>query len=338
VKILSGDPNWRNLTALDYHFLTQPLPNVIGWYVYHLPSWMHQAMVAGTFVIELAVPFLIFAPRRLRFLAAGLFTLLHLQIFITGNYNFFNLLAIVLCILLFDDAVLRRLPARLRQFLTPSTAAHPRRVPYWIAIAIAVVLIVLSSFQLAELFGVPTPGAIAELGQLLSPLRVVNTYGPFAVMTTTRPEIVVEGSNDGVMWVEYQFKYKPGDVRRAPPLVEPHQPRLDWQMWFAALGANTTDPNSLLPELRNGSSAQVYSQNYGADVWFLNFAVRLLEGSPQVLALMDTNPFPNAPPKFIRARLYEYHFTDLGAPFSSGDWWTRTELGTYLPAFSLGGE
>ncbi|HZQ09869.1 MAG TPA: lipase maturation factor family protein [Anaerolineae bacterium] len=336
VKLLSGDPNWRNLTALDYHFMTQPLPNIVGWYVYHLPSVVHQFMVAATFFIELVVPFFIFAPRRLRFIAAALMVVLHLQIFLTGNYNFFNLLTIALCILLLDDITLRaHLPARVLALIEPR-ARSPLRLMYGIANAVAVVLFVLSGFQLFALFGFPTPGVVEIAAELIAPLRVVNTYGPFAVMTTTRPEIVIEGSNDGQNWVEYEFKYKPGDVRRPPPWVEPHQPRLDWQMWFAALGVGTSDPRALLPELRTNPALMFYLESQGVNAWFVNFLVRLLQGSPQVLGLMEKNPFPTAPPRYVRARLYDYRFTDLNAPFTTGEWWARDLRGTYFPQLSLG--
>ena len=133
-------------------------------------------------------------------------------------------------------------------------------------------------------------------------------------MTTTRPEIVVEGSNDGREWLEYEFKYKPGDVKRAPPVVAPHQPRLDWQMWFAALGDYRNNP------------------------WFVNFMVRLLEGSPEVLALLAKNPFPNAPPRYIRAARYDYHFTGPAARRAEGAWWRRTFMGLYFPVASLRGK
>jgi hypothetical protein len=145
----------------------------------------------------------------------------------------------------------------------------------------------------------------------LSPLRTFNSYGLFAVMTTTRPEIIIEGSDDGVHWLPYEFKYKPGDVRRRPRFVEPHQPRLDWQMWFAALS------------------------DYRRNPWLVNFCVRLLQGSPSVLALLEHNPFPNVPPRFIRAVEYDYHFTDFAARRKTGAWWRRQRVGEYLPPISL---
>lgn len=336
VKILSGDPTWRNLTALEFHFETQPLPNVIGFYADHLPAVVLQGMVAATFFIELVVPFLIFAPRRLRFAAAGVIALLQLQIFLTGNYNFFNLLTMALCILLLDDGLLDvRLPERMVKYFTPRAGGAPRPITRWIANAVAVFLFVLSGFQFLALFRMPTPGIVETAQEMVAPLGIVNVYGPFAVMTTTRPEIVIEGSNDGENWREYAFKFKPGDTRRAPPWVEPHQPRLDWQMWFAALGVRTSDPQSLLPELRANAAMDFYLQNYGVDAWFINFMVRLLQGSPAVLALMDENPFPDAPPRFVRARLYMYRFADADAPLRTGEWWVREERGMYLPALTL---
>jgi hypothetical protein len=145
----------------------------------------------------------------------------------------------------------------------------------------------------------------------LGPFRSINNYGLFAVMTTTRPEIIIEGSNDGVTWQPYEFKYKPGATNRRPGFVEPHQPRLDWQMWFAALG------------------------NYRQNPWFVAFCVRLLQGSPAVLDLLRKNPFPGAPPRYLRAMVYEYHFTNPAARHKSGDWWRRELKGEYLPVISL---
>lgn len=337
VKILSGDPTWRTFTALDYHFETQPLPNVVGFFVHHLPGSVHQVMVAATFFVELIVPFLIFAPRRLRFAAAGLIALLQVQIFVTGNYNFFNLLTLALGILLFDDAALRG--AQTGEMPPPGESVPVKHTRMrWIAYGVAALIFAVSVFQILALFRVPPPGIIRLAESAIEPLRVVNVYGPFAVMTTARPEIVIEGSNDGETWLPYEFRYKPGTLRRAPPWVEPHQPRLDWQMWFAALYARTSDPRALLPSLRSNPSVLFYMQNYGADAWFVNFLARLLEGSAPVLALLDRNPFPQAPPRFVRARLYNYRFAELDAPWTRGNWWVRDERGLYFPALTLGTE
>jgi len=311
VKLLSGDPTWRNLTALEFHYETQPLPTVIGWYVYQLPAWFHRVSVLLMFFIELVVPFLFFVPRprRLRFFAATATLLLQLLIFLTGNFGFFNLLTMVLCLFLFDDASLHRvLPRRLIQKISQtsaqqkeSSASHP------IVIMLAVVIIFISGFQLFGIFSgyVPSPVRIVLNG--VAPFHIVNTYGLFAVITTTRPEIIIEGSNDGQTWLAYEFKYKPGAVQRPPLQVAPHQPRLDWQMWFAALDDNSSQP------------------------WFENFMLRLQKGSPEVLALLEHNPFPNAPPRYVRAWLYKYNFTDFTTLNAEGTWWRRERIGLYFP-------
>jgi hypothetical protein len=171
----------------------------------------------------------------------------------------------------------------------------------------------MSFIQFSSMFRlpIPWPRPLPAVYNWVSPFRSFSSYGLFAVMTTTRPEIIVEGSNDGLTWKAYEFKYKPGDLKRRPRFVEPHQPRLDWQMWFAALG------------------------DYRQNRWFVNFCVRLLEGSPDVLALLARNPFPNAPPKFLRAQVYEYHFTDFPTRRKTGQWWRREFKGDYIPVISL---
>ncbi len=318
VKLLSGDPTWRNLTALTFHYETQPLPTWIGWYAHQLPVWFQKTSTALMFGTELAVPFLIFAPRRPRFL--GCAALIALQIFIalTGNYCFFNLLTMVLCLTLVDDCFLRRfVPKKLEGLFccpklseTCSSFALARRI---LNLFVALVLLGSSVMQFTSMFRlrIPWPTPIIAAHEWLSPFRTFSSYGLFAVMTTSRPEIIVEGSNDGITWFEYEFKYKPGDLKRRPKFVAPHQPRLDWQMWFAALG------------------------NYQQNPWFVNFCLRLLQGSPEVVALMERNPFPNGPPRYIRAVVYEYHFTDFATRRKTGAWWRRERIGEYLPAISL---
>ena len=188
-----------------------------------------------------------------------------------------------------------------------------RKVPLLVTVPLLAIVLAISSVQLLAMFRAPIPARhpVVSVYRWLAPFRTFNAYGLFQVMTTTRPEIVIEGSNDGVNWRAYEFRYKPGDVKRRPRFVEPHQPRLDWQMWFTALG----DRNP----------------------WFANFCLRLLQGSPDVLALMDHNPFPDAPPRYIRAVLYEYHFTDLETRRKTGDWWRRELKGIYLPPVSFQG-
>jgi lipase maturation factor 1 len=280
---------------------------VFGWYFHHLPADFQKASAVFMFFVELVVPFLMFAPRRIRFFAGAMTLALQAIIFLTGNYTFFNLLAVALCLSLYDDA-------HLRQFTRPKPITR-RALPgsFQRAVTVMLVLFIMlaSCLQLMEIFSLRIPRPVASALSFIAPFGIVNTYGLFAVMTTSRSEIIVEGSNDAQTWLEYGFKYKPGDLKRAPRWVQPHQPRLDWQMWFAALGS------------------------YQGQPWFVNFMVRLLEGSPEVLALMATNPFPHSPPQYVRARLYDYKFTSLAEPRSTGNWWRRESRGEYFPVVSL---
>ena len=311
VKLASHDPNWRNLTALTFHYQTQPLPTWIGWYASQLPLWFQKFSCAAMFSIELGAPFLIFLPRRIRLLGASAIAFLQILILLTGNYTFFNWLTLALCVLLLDDFVLKRFfPGR---FTQPAT--HNTRSPWLLAITIplAIVYSSVSFLDIIVIFEVRSPSlyTVASLAGWLEPFRSINNYGLFAVMTTERHEIIVQGSNDGINWSDYEFRYKPGDVTRRPLFIAPFQPRLDWQMWFAALG------------------------NYQDSQWFQNFCVRLLQGSPQVLALLKHNPFPGKPPRYVRAELYNYEFTRFGESHSDHAWWKRQLIGEYLPPISL---
>ena len=322
VKLLSGDPTWRNLTALTFHYQTQPLPTWIAWYAQQLPLWFQKASCAGMFAIELGAPFLIFAPRRLRFFGGGAIAFLQILILLTGNYTFFNMLMLALCLLLLDDFALLKFargapgtaPARLendtRRAETVLGAPARCRWPRAITVPLAVVVTAIYLLQVTLLFGARPvwflPVAVAD--SWLEPLRTFNSYGLFAVMTTERREIIVEGSDDGVKWLPYEFKYKPGDANRRPAFAAPHQPRLDWQMWFAALG------------------------DYQQNPWFVSFCIRLLQGSPDVLGLLEKNPFPDHPPRYLRAGFYDYRFTDFAERRA---WWKRERIGEYLPVISL---
>ncbi|HEY6291765.1 MAG TPA: lipase maturation factor family protein [Terriglobia bacterium] len=315
VKLLSGDPNWRNLTALDYHYWTQPIPTPLAWYAAQLPPWFQKMSVVGVFIFEIGVPFLVLAPRRLR--RAGAFLIIGFQLLIafTGNYAFFNLLTIVLCLLLLDDALWGRwLPKQLVERISPERpAGRLAPVARRVRTALAVMILLISGTEMLTDFGLggDVPGFVHEFVEWQAPFDFANSYGLFAVMTTRRLEIVVEGSNDGLTWRPYEFKYKPGELARRPPWVAPYQPRLDWQMWFAALGS--------------------YQQNR----WFVNLMIRLLEGAPEVTALLEKNPFPNAPPHYIRALGFDYHFTDFAERRATGDWWRRDQKGYYFPVAAL---
>ena len=312
VKLLSGDPNWWNLSALSYHFLTQPLPTPLAWYAAQLPPRVLKFATGATFFVELVLPFLIFCPRRLRFFAAFGILLLQSCILITGNYNWFNLQTMLLCLPLFDDAALRKiLPRRLIRLL-PVRAEHnaPRRPVTVIVSALALLIVFCSLVQMDERFGGDPPAVAQAVDRLIEPLHIVSSYGLFAVMTTERDEIVIEGSDDGVEWREYEFRYKPGDVARRPRWNIPHQPRLDWQMWFAALD----DPRRL--------------------PWFSHFLQRLLENEPAVTALLEKNPFPDKPPRYVRAQFYDYTYAGSEEK-AKGLWWDRRPLGLYFPAVQL---
>ena len=310
-KLLSGDPTWRDFTALKYHFWTQPLPTPLAWYAAELPDWLLIGATAATLLVELGIVFLIFLPRRPRAVAACCIALFQALIVLTGNYNFFNLLSIAMCVLLLDDASLRRfLPQRLVTRVR-NRAPQPGRAATVIATALALVIVPVGLNRICLSLtgsGLPVAGA---LEQLVSPLMIVNPYGLFAVMTTSRPEIVIEGSADGQVWREYVFRFKPGPLARRARWSIPHQPRLDWQMWFAALGDRTDNP------------------------WFESLMRRLLEGSPPVLALFETDPFPDRPPKYVRALLYDYRFADSSIRAATGQWWVRQLAGLYFPQVSL---
>jgi hypothetical protein len=303
-KLQSGDRTWRELTALKHYYETAPLPTRGGWYAHHLPERIQKLSTAATLGVETVVPWFTLGPRRLRQLAFALFSLLQLGISVTGNYGFFNVQSLVLGLWLLDDKALSR--------VLPLKAAQPARPrPLWSTLARGVTVAPLLALGAGELLNrfertQGRPRALEKLSAWARPLRSVNSYGLFSVMTVARPELSIEGSEDGQHWSEYGFRYKVDQPDRAPRQVAPHQPRLDWQMWFAALGA----PSS----------------------WFMSLLVRLLEGSPEVLALLAHNPFPEHPPRFIRASLYDYRMTDLATRRRTGQWWERELLGLYVPA------
>jgi hypothetical protein len=300
VKLLSGDPTWSGLSALSVHYQTQPIPTPVAWYAHQLPEWAQRASTGMVLFIELVIPCLVLGPRRVRLFAAPFLITLQILIMVTGNYAFFNWLTLALCLFLFDDWKLPRwLPRRV--------TALPKIGFTRLAWAVSGVIAVLSLSLLWQAFTGSPPGVTRPIVSNLAPFGLASNYGLFAVMTTMRAEIVLEGSNDGVTWQEYEFRYKPGRLDRRPPWVAPHQPRLDWQMWFAALGTYQQSP------------------------WLVNLVYRLLQGSPPVVGLLEKNPFLAAPPKYIRAQIYEYRFTTWG----SKDWWSRRLMSPYLPPVSL---
>lgn len=302
VKLLSGCPSWRSCSAMKVHYETQPIPNRLAYFVHHQPEWVGRASVIVTFFIEMAIPFLIFGTDGMRVAAFWILVVLQVTIFLTGNYAFFNILSVALCIPLLPNSSLSWL-------MEMTLPLEPHGVLSFLLEGIGIVLFVLNILEFIALF--ERTRWVSRFLSKLSHYYIVNSYGLFAWMTTTRDEIVVDGSVDGETWKTYEFKWKPGDLSVAPKQVAPYHPRLDWQMWFAALGT--------------------YRSNY----WFIDFLKRLLEGSPEVIRLLKNNPFPQRPPKFIRSLLYQYHFSDPETRRKTGQWWTRTYKGYYTPPFTL---
>ena len=339
VKLLSGDPEWRNFTAMDEYYQNGPLPTWIGWYVEHLPHWFHAASVAATLGMELAVVWMLFLTRRARLICFFIVTPWEIGVILTANYTFLNYLVLALGFLLLDDRSVRwLLPARLRAALPepPEQEDAPRRteslsilessddveelnpIPVrggakvfgaarlaatavmlsWIAYATSVEMIRLPWPDLP----LPTEPVVA-----LEPLRIANQYGLFAVMTRGRYEIEFQGSNDGENWTPYLFLYKPQSLDKAPGIYAPYQPRFEWNLWFASLG--NWQQNNLVPLTEE----------------------RLLENDPDVLALFRGNPFRQAPPRLVRAVLWQYWFTSIEEKRRSGNWWKRNLMGLYAP-------
>ncbi|MEW5850731.1 MAG: lipase maturation factor family protein [Myxococcota bacterium] len=307
VKLRSGDRSWRRLTALEHHYETQPLPPWTAWFAHQAPRSLHKTATATTFIQELVAPLGMLGPRPFR-RAAGVSTVgLQALISATGNYGFFNALTAALTLPLLDDACFpRALAARAkpRKPRRHSLLAGGARVAANAFFLLSgVVPLALTVSERAS-----TRRSMGRVLDLLAPLHLANPYGLFAVMTTRRPEVILEGSGDGETWRPYELKWKPGDVHQRPRFVTPlHMPRLDWLMWFAAL-----DP----------------IRGYR---WVTNLMTRLLEGSPPVLRLFGHNPFPGRPPRLMRASLYDYRFTNRYQRRHEGAWWEREELGPYLP-------
>lgn len=331
VKLASRDESWWDLSALTYHYWTTCLPTWTCWYMDKLPLWAHKTSCFIMFAIELVAPFGLLLPRRSRLIAAASLLLLMAVIAATGNYGFFDLLAAVLCVLAIDDRTWSRLAARLRARRMPDTAGivapvRDRPTRFFHALAAPVLLAALALTwvpfgrvvaQVQAVCGVqqprvPQPAWLAGVYERVAPFRSINGYGLFASMTRQRDEIVLEGSDDGVNWRAYAFTWKPGDVNRRPRFCTPHMPRLDWQMWFAALGEIRSQP------------------------WLVNTMVRLLEGEPAVLRLLASNPFPDRPPRQVRALAYGYRFTTFAERRATGAWWRRDATPrVYCPPLQL---
>lgn len=323
VKLTSGDPTWRDLSAMSYHFWTQPLPAWPAVPIAALPAGVLAALTFATLAVELCAPLAVAFGRRARLAVAAALAGLQLGIAATGNYGFFNLLSLLLCATLLDDAALLALcPRRLRPYLERARArsserleraSEARRARAGRAVhrVLAIGLLGLSiAAGLERVLPTRLPLPVEMALELVAPLRSVNSYGLFAVMTTQRHEIALEGSQDGEHWQRYTFAWKPDRLDARPRFLAPHMPRLDWQMWFAALG-------------------RCEQQR-----WLHRFVVRILEGSADVLELLEAQPFPDGPPRFIRTPQAAYRFTGDG-DWLRGRWWTSEPLPDYCPVLTL---
>jgi hypothetical protein len=305
-KLLLGDPTWRDLTAMGTYWETAPLPTWVGWYAQQLPMSAQRASSALTYAVELGLPLGVWGPRRLRPLVCAAMAGFQLLVIATANYGFFNYLSLALCLWVLDDG---QLPwGRPRPGSEP-----PRRVtpPLVLATALLVALTVVPFLGFVPGLR-PFARALSPVRAALDEVRTINAYHLFAQMTLIRREAVIEGSQDGVDWRAYELHYQPGDVDRAPPFVAPHQPRVDFQMWFLLLGGGRLAP------------------------WFGALLDRLQHEPAVVAPLFARNPFPDAPPRLVRVAVYRYRFTDPETRARTGAWWTRELLGTSQPIVAHG--
>ncbi len=306
---LRGDPCWRDLTCLDYFYETQPMPNPLSWYFHWQPEWFHKLSVLFNHFAELVLPFAYFAPMPVSG-AAGLATLFfHGWLFASGNFAFLGFLTMVISLSTIGDAWWSKI---LR--IKPPALKPPGRAHSYLLIALGIGVVVLSFNPVLNML---SPGQ--EMNASFEPLHLVNTYGAFGSITRPRYEVIIEGTDDAVVtddahWREYEFIGKPGDVNHTPPQIAPYHLRLDWLMWFAAFASPQEHP------------------------WFISLLGRLLENDRPTLGLIRYNPFPNKPPKYVRALLYEYHFTTPEERRRTGAIWTRNLTGIYFPAVSLDDE
>jgi hypothetical protein len=338
-KLASGEPQWRNFTAMDEYYQNGPLPTWIGWYIQHLPHRFHAFTAGATLVMELGLIWMILLPRRFRIILFLIVTCWEIVVISTANYAFLNYIVFSLGILLVDDRFLvkfvpKRWKAAVAAALTPPAveAQHAASMSstdenqgsavltafrkHFSALKLA-----LAAVMLTWIFYATTAQLIWQVApklplpeapvMMLDPSRIANRYGLFAVMTRGRYEIEFQGSNDGQNWTAYPFRYKPQELNEPPGIYAPYQPRFDWNLWFASLG--TWRQNGIVPDTQ----------------------FRLLYNDPDVLALFRSNPFPNAPPRQVRAVLWQYWFTTMAGKRATGNWWRRELLGLYAPVLEL---
>jgi len=302
---LRGDPCWRDLTCLNYYFETQPMPNTLSWYFHWLPASVHHAGVILNHIVELGVPFAYFLPQPIASIAGLVTIVFQLTLIVSGNLSWLNWLTIVLCIPTLDDRWFSWLPVAAPMLQTPALAQ--RIGIYGVAVLVAVM-------SVGPILNMLSAGQLMNFS--FNPLHLVNTYGAFGSITRTRNEIVIEGTDDPAItaattWREYELKGKPGDPARRPSQIAPYHLRLDWLMWFAAMASPSDHP------------------------WFTSLLIKLLEGDRATLGLLRTNPFPDRPPRYVRALDYEYRFTTPEERRRTGRWWNRELRGEYFAPASL---
>src|SRR5438067_8019718 len=286
---LRGDACWRDLTCLYYHYETQPIPNAISRYLHFAPAWFHKFGVAWNHFVELIVPWFSFGPRTARHIAGILLVSFQMVLIISGNLSFLNYVTIIPFLACFDDTFLRRLlpKALVKCAEKAAQESEPSRINNTVAIALSILVVYLSIAPVLNLVS-----GRQLMNYSYDPLDLVNTYGAFGTVGRERPEIIFEGTEDALItgdtkWKEYEFKAKPGDPHRRPAIIAPYQCRIDWQIWFAAMASPAEYP------------------------WPLHFVWKLLHNDRGTLSLLADNPFPNAPPHYIRARLYRYRFAPI---------------------------
>jgi hypothetical protein len=309
---IRGDPCWRDLTCLYYHYETQPIPNPLSWYAHFAPRWFHRCGVVFNHVTELGMPWLAFGPRFARHIAGVTMVCFQIFLILSGNLSFLNYLTIVPVLACFDDEFLARvLPERLvSRAENAAGSAAPSRLQQGVAAALAALVAFLSIAPVANLL---SPGQVMNTS--FGALDLVNTYGAFGSVGKVRFEIVLEGTRDETIgeatrWKPYEFPCKPGDPRRRPCLISPYQPRLDWQIWFAAMSTPKGAP------------------------WVVHFVWKLLHNDRGALSLLANNPFPETPPRYVRARYFRYEFAP--AHSANGAWWKRTYVDDWLYPLAIG--
>lgn len=297
---MRGDPCWRKLTCLYYHHETQPMPGPLSWFFHHLPKPFHRVEVAANHFTQLVVPVLLFTPQPIATAGASLMVLTQLWLVLSGNFSWLNWTTIVLALSAIEF---------------PTTPPRVPGPPLWyeiVVLAVATGLVALSYRPARNLIS-----RRQVMNRSFDPLHLVNTYGAFGSVSRVRHEVVVEGTADALPyedsdWREYEFKGKPGDLRHWPRQFAPYHLRLDWLMWFAAL-----------------------SPAY-AGSWFTGLVERLLENDRDTLRLLRRSPFPpDAPPRYVRARLYRYQYTTWHELRTTGACWHRTYVREFLPPMRL---